>query len=417
MTLPTKPKNILLFLPLLVIFEFLFFNIKFSFLDFGTIYPAIFTIILVGAFGFIRHKKLNKRLLFVTLPLCSGFILATISYIENSPKADYYFVSSLFVLAILGLCSFSFFDKFSTTGNKFLLGTVTSALTLNAIMIIMMFMSSSFQSYYLSILSENNFAAFGGHENALNSMHKLRMTGLSGFASYSVGFAQVIGLFFLSAYYHISKKNIDLLFFTTFFLLIISAIISSRSSVFGIFLWFIFSLFFFGKRFFLSFIYLLPIGVVFMLILTAQMDADDVNFFINWIFDFFINSTESGSLAENISMLNTPFIDAGFYGFSRWFGDLGYDYFRSSDVGFIRVILAGGFGSLFLIALHFGLIGVVFFRGKHSVFLRTLYYFLILYLFIIMFKGAILFDFYAFDFLILMLCWIDQNKKINLDFK
>jgi hypothetical protein len=115
-------------------------------------------------------------------------------------------------------------------------------------------------------------------------------------------------------------------------------------------------------------------------------------------------------------MLETPFWDAGFFGFSRWFGDLGYDYFRSADVGFIRLILAGGIGTLLLVVLHFVLIGVFFFGRKSSAFFRTLYIFLMIYLFAIMFKGAIIFDFFAFDFLVLMLCWVSR-KNGNLVFK
>ena len=104
-------------------------------------------------------------------------------------------------------------------------------------------------------------------------------------------------------------------------------------------------------------------------------------------------------------------MDSGFYGFSRWFGDLGYDYFRSADVGFIRLILAGGFGVLFCVVLHFFLLGLVLFRGRFSAFFRTLYFFIMAYFFIIMFKGAILFDFFAFDFLMLMLGWIGSQTK------
>jgi hypothetical protein len=200
------PNNILSFYFLLGIFSGFFFNIK-LFFNFSTIYPALLTIILTGNITLIKHKKLSKSLLLVILPLFSGLLLATISFLTNLPKADYWFSSALFLLTTVGFYSFSFFDLFSSMGSKFLLKTVVTALILNAIMIIMMFISPNIQNCYLSILSEDNFAVFGGRENALNSMYKLRMIGLSGFASYSVGFMQVIGLFFLSAYYYISQKK------------------------------------------------------------------------------------------------------------------------------------------------------------------------------------------------------------------
>jgi len=242
------PYNIFLFCILLGTLSGFLFNIK-LFFNYSTVYPAILIIILIGNIALIKHKKLSKRLLLIILPLFSGFLLATISFLANSPKADYWFASALFLLTIVGFYSFSFFNLFSSMGSKFLLKTVVTALTLNAIMIITMLISPSLQALYLSILSEDNFAVFGGRENALNSMYKLRMIGLSGFASYSVGFMQVIGLFFLSAYYYISEKKIDLSFFSVCLILLTSAVICSRSSVFGVFLWFIFSLFFFESHF------------------------------------------------------------------------------------------------------------------------------------------------------------------------
>ena len=60
---------------------------------------------------------------------------------------------------------------------------------------IVMFASSNFQFWYLNLLSNEGLAVFGGVDEALDSLYRLRMIGANGFASYSAGFAQAIALF------------------------------------------------------------------------------------------------------------------------------------------------------------------------------------------------------------------------------
>lgn len=388
-----------------------FFNIKFSFLNFSSFYVGIVAIIFLGILGQIRCGKLSSELMAVVAPLYIAVILAIISYLVNFPEADYFLCGAFFILATLGLCSFGFFSLFSEMGGQPLLGAVITALSLNAILMLVMFISPGIQNSYLGILTEDGFALLGGVENALESMHRFRMIGATGFATYSAGFTQTIGLFFLAVYYHVTKKKPDLLFLMVSVLLAVSAVLAARSSFVGIFFWTIFCFIFFRWRFVFifscSFIFL----VIIMVALIALIGAEGADFFTNWLLELFTSGSNSDSLVETIQMLDTPFMDSGFYGFSRWFGDLGYDYFRSADVGYIRLILAGGFGSLFFVILHFLLLGLVFFRGRFSAFFRTLYFFLMAYFFVIMFKGAILFDFFAFDFLMLMLGWIGNQSK------
>jgi hypothetical protein len=394
----------------LVIAAFLF-NAKFSSLNISSLYFGILAIIFFGVCGHIRYKKLSSDLVLVVAPLYIAFILAIVSYSANFPEADYFLCGALLVLASIGLCSFGFFSLFSTMCGQALLVAVISALSLNAILMLLMFISPAIQNSYLSLLTEDSFRLFGGGENALESLLRFRMIGATGFAAYSTGFAQSIGLFFLAVYYYVEKKKLDLLFLLISVLLAVSAVIAARSSFLGIFLWVIFCFIFFRWRFALIFSCSSIFLVIVMVALVALIGAEGANFFTNWLLELFTSGSNSESLAETIQMLDIPFMDSGFFGFSRWFGDLGYDYFRSADVGYIRVILAGGFVSLFLVILHFLLLGLVFFRGRYSVFFRTLYCFLMAYFFAIMFKGAILFDFFAFDFLMLMLGWIGGQTK------
>lgn len=389
------------------------FNIKFQFSNLSSLYFGIASIIFFGISGQIRSKPTSAALMVVVAPLYLAFILATGSYLSNLPDADYFLGAAIFIMASVGLCSFGFFTFFAGKDGKTLLCAVIAVLTVNAILMLMMFISPQIQAVYLNLLAENNFALLGGSDNAIESMHRFRMVGATGFATYSAGFTQTIGLFFLAAYYYVADKKLNLLFLVVAVLLAVSAVLAARSSFLGIFLWTIFCGIFFRRHFVVVFIGLV-ISIVFILLVLITL-AGEVggDFFSNWLLELFTSGTNSESLTETVQMLDTPFMDSGLYGFSRWYGDLGYDYFRSADVGYIRLILAGGFASLSFVVLHFVLLGLLFFRGTNIVFFRTLYCFLMVYIFVIMFKGAILFDFFAFDFLMLMLAWIaNQNKDI-----
>ena len=388
-----------------------FFNPKFNYLAFGCFYPCVIILVLFGISDLTGKERIPGDLVVVIFPLYIAFTLAAVSFVANSSGADYFLVGAFFLMAVVGSFSFGFFNFFSKIDARLLIAAVISAFTLNAALMIVMFISPKFQFEYLNLLSEEGLSNFGGTENALGSMYRFRMIGATGFATYSAGFAQVIGLFFLPVYYKVFKKKPDLLFLLVSLLLMISALLSARSAVLGIFFWIIFCLIFFRLRF----LYIISFSSIFMtvalVVLLAIMDADGADFFIKWILDLFISGTESESFSESIQMFDVPFLDSGFFGFSRWFGDFDYDYFRSTDVGFIRLILAGGFGVLFFVILHFLLMGLLFFRRNLFSFFSALYIFLMVYFFIIMFKGAILFDFFAFDFLMLMLCWISSREE------
>lgn len=390
-----------------------FFNVKLWFLDFGTLYLSAFAIVGFGIVGCINYEKLNRKLAIVVAPLYLAVVTASISIVVNLPDVDYFLVGALFFLATVCLFSFGFFKLFSKVKGQPLLVAVIAALCLNSGLMLLMFISPGAQHSYLAILREEGLELFGGTANALESMHRFRMIGATGFSTYSAGFAQSIGLFFLAVYYYLARRKPDLLFLALALLLAVSAILAARSSFLGIFLWIIFCFIFFRRRFVPVFSYasVLLVIIIYALIVFTSTDSDD--FFSKWLLELFTSGTSSESLAETVQMLDTPFMDSGLYGFSRWYGDLGYDYFRSADVGFIRLILAGGFASLFFVVLHFLMLGFIFFRGTDIVFFRTLYCFLIVYFSAVMFKGAILFDFFAFDFLMLMLAWIaNQNKDI-----
>ena len=405
----SRLRFIFVFCFLVLIFSGFFFNPKFNFIGFGAFYPSVIIVVIFGVLGLAGKERMPATLA-VVAPLYIACALTLISFAVNFPDADYFLVGAIFIMAVVGSCAFGFFNFFSKIDGQPLLAAVVAVFTLNAVLMIVMFISPKFQLGYLNLLSDEGFSNFGGAENALGSMYRLRMIGITGFATYSAGFAQVIGLFFLPVYYKVVEKKPDLLFLIVSMLLMISALLSARSAVLGIFLWFIFCLIFFRLRFLFIFSCSLIFLIIALVALVALMDVDGADYFTKWIFDLFISGTSSESLAENIQMFDVPFLDSGFFGFSRWFGDLGYDYFRSADVGFIRLILAGGFGVLFFVILHFLLMGLFFFRGNSPAFASALYIFLMIYFFIIMLKGAIFFDFYAFDFLMLLLCWVSRNS-------
>jgi len=107
-------------------------------------------------------------------------------------------------------------------------------------------------------------------------------------------------------------------------------------------------------------------------------------------------------------MLNIPYLDSGFLGYSPWYEDLEYYYFRGIDIGFIRIILSGEFGSLVFTIIHFSVLGVLFKINKVPAFFKNTYLFSIAFFSILMFTGAITF---AFNFLMLLIFWIGMQHK------
>lgn len=396
---------------LTLIFFGFFFNPKFVFLGFGAFYPSVVILVILGMVGLVYIEKAPSALFVVIWPIYFALTLAMISLGVNYPDIDYFLVGAFFCMAVVGSISFGFFSLFSRIDGQPLLVSAIAAFTLNAVLMIIMFVSSTFQLWYLNLLTNEGVSIFGGADNALDSLYRFRMIGANGFASYSAGFAQVIGLFFLVIYYKILNKRLDILFLAISILLLISALLSARSAIFGILLWFIFCFTFFRWQFFIIFSYAFIILTFLLVAMVGLMDVEGADYFTKWILDIFFSGADSESLTENIKMLEIPFLDAGLFGFSRWFGDFGDDYFRAADVGFIRLILAGGFTALFLVFMHFLLMGLLFFHKNSCIFFNTLFIFLIFYLVVMMVKGAILFDFFAFDFLLLMLCWFSTQKN------
>jgi hypothetical protein len=413
MNLNSSTHNIFIGL-LTTLWIFLFFNIKF--IAIGTLSIAIGLIVSVGLIHSLVHKKIHIKILLLQAPLFLAIAISLISFVYNKNGSDHYLLFSLFALSTLGLFSFSFFDfcklKF---GIKGILLSVILAFTMNALLVIAMFISPFLQSTYLSTLNTNAYEMMGGQENALGSMYRLRMLGFSGFSSYSSGFCQVMGLFFLSMYFYFFQKKLNLTFVIISAILIVSVILSSRSSLVGVILWLGFCLIHFKKHA-IPVLLQIILAVYFMLwVLIYSLESKASVFFSSWIVDFFRNGFNSGSLSENIDMFNIPFLDSGFLGYSRWHGDLGYDYFRGVDIGFIRIILSGGFGSLVFIIAHFLLLGILFKVDKISNLFTHMYLFSLVFFFVIMFKGAIIFDFFAFDLLMLLIFWMGMQYKHRED--
>ena len=91
-----------------------FFNVKFWFLDFGTLYLSAFAIVGFGIVGCINYEKINRKLAIVVAPLYLAVVTASISIVVNLPDVDYFLVGALFFLATVCLFSFGFFKLFST---------------------------------------------------------------------------------------------------------------------------------------------------------------------------------------------------------------------------------------------------------------------------------------------------------------
>ncbi len=397
----------------LVICIGLFFGINFSFLGVSTLYISTVLIAGLGALQCLKSGVMNVSALLLQVPLALALSISLASFIVNYPDADSFMMLALGAMLVINVFSFSFFELFFNSERSRLLYYIALCFVINALLIIVMFVAPSIQLIYLSYLNEDIYMRFGGVDVALDSMYRLRMVGFSGFASYATGFAQVIGLFVLTIYYRITFKGMDWQFVLFAALLTISVAISSRAAIPGVLLWIIFSAVFFGVRFFVISMVVAAIMASVFVVSSLLLDDASLQFFTAWILDFFVNGIESASLRETIAMFSVDISDVGLLGHSRWYGDLGFDYFRHVDIGFIRILLASGYLGLTFITLHYVCVvmGAVVAEDRRFILLASI--FIMTFALMFLAKGAIIFDFLAFNFVLMALLWVSWPVAVK----
>ncbi|EOD8883355.1 hypothetical protein ACJ5W4_004567, partial [Enterobacter hormaechei] len=155
---------------------------------------------------------------------------------------------------------------------------------------------------------------------------------------------------------------------------------------------------------------ILAIITIFILIV-PMLPVDSRDFFINWATEFFVSGTKTGSLQSNIDMYIYSLKDFSMFGESRWYGD-NNDYFMNTDVGWYR--LAFSIGIVGVIVWCFTIFSVFGFDKVFTSKIRienVISIALLIYILLMMFKGAIVFDSFQSIFIFLIFNYVFNQRE------
>ncbi len=381
------------------------YNVNYDFL-FGipTSYISLAVMLLYSILYSINNKKFPILLISPVIFSLVLFIISIISFSLNHQLVDTYLVRTSFLYFIICLFGFIIYKSVFKNNRLLLLKSIGYAGFINSIFIISMLIIKPFQIFYLSLINQSSFELMKG-DGVLDGAMSLRMIGITGFSAYSTGFVQMLcAICFLLFIFYKNNRNLKLNKNESIVLvlIILSAIISARSSFLGILIFLL--IFFKLSNFKQSFKFImLAITLLIGLIITVVsfVPAEFKDFFINWLTELFVSGTDTGSLQANVNMFIYDFHDFSLIGDSRWFGD-NNDYYMNTDVGWYRVLFSVGYLGLCVWILI--ILSIINWKEILSLKISVeswIILLLVAYVFIMTFKGAILFDSFQSLFILL----------------
>lgn len=394
-----------------VFFLLLLYNVKFIFLfGVGTFYIVFLILLLIQLF--IRPRidvsEIKTLLLLFTLVLV-GVLFSITKNISDFDIEFIRFYIFIFLSVILSPLLYAVFNK-NYPGE--ILKYIGGAVFINALFILIMFVSPSIRDFYLSLLRLEVLDVLGG--DVVNNMLSLRLIGVTGFSAYSTAFTQMFGVIIYYIYINEFRPNkkTSILDYLLIFAVILSAFIAARSSIIGVVILFTIMLcdkvnlkknlvFFASAAFFLS----LTIGVLLLF-----LPPEKATFFETWVFEFFNAGLSSGSVKSNMDMFIYTFSDFSLLGDAK-FSNAHGGYYKETDVGYFRLLFGAGY--LGLIFMFFFIATIV--NPINRKIKRSFYFILILaYIFAYMFKGFVIYD-TRYIFLVLIVVMLSfKNKEKNI---
>jgi hypothetical protein len=277
-----------------------------------------------------------------------------------------------------------------------------------------MLLSKKIQYGYLSLIDLSAFELIGGLD-VLSGPMSLRMVGATGFSAYTTGFTQVLCLMSYVIYinYREPSNKINAKDYFVLILNVVSAIIAARSSFVGVFLvGVIFIRFSFVKNLW-RIICMSLLAFAMLLVIINFMSNSFRDFFSSWVFELFNSGIQTGSLKTNLSMFVYSLSDFSLTGDARWHGD-DNEYYMNTDIGWYRLLFSTGV--LGLIAWCVWVMAIIGFDNLFSLKIRNeniIAFLLLGYIFIMMFKGAILFDNFQSTLIIIVIGSFLRDMRIN----
>ncbi|MDG0796880.1 hypothetical protein [Pectobacterium punjabense] len=398
---------------IVLLLTYLTYSVNYKYLYIPSTYFVVFLFFCFFFFYAVGNNlKINYKA--SSLPLFLAFVFfiwSAFSYVINlNNGADLYMIRTSFIyFLMIFLVPFVVRYFFIRPENILLFFGFVGFI--NAAFIFSMLLVKPFQEFYLSLIGSSAFDLIGGSES-LDGFMSLRMVGITGLSVYSSGFMQMILAISLATYMHFSPKEIRFFHYVMLVLIILSALIAARSSIIGVLFFCVFfmSSFSIKKIVKILCIVLLLLYIAFVSVVSF-LSSELSDFFLKWASEIFLSGTNTGSVKENISMFIYGFNDFSLVGDSRWYGDLD-GYYKGTDVGWYRLFFSVGYLGLIM---WFGLLLSLF---HHSLFSSSRKFFLLswcilLYIIVMMFKGAVLFDAYQAVFVIHSIFFVmKHNEKL-----
>lgn len=412
MTVLREPKTS--FLKIIIILFFIY-NVNYSFipLDIPSTYISFAVILLLCLYSALKTKRIplsNTTATFFCLLL---FAVSLVSYFINAEHADIYMLRTTFIYLLMSLCISPFLRVVFKNNRIVIMKTIGYAGVVNALFILSMLVIKPFQHFYLSLLSQKTFLLIGG-EDAIESLMSLRMIGITGFSAYTTGFVQILCA--ISYIYFMILRDVKIkLRLKDYFILVVifmSALVSAQSSLIGIVLSVGILMFNMNAIKLIKTVLASILAIITIFILIVPMlPVDSRDFFINWATEFFVSGTKTGSLQSNIDMYIYSLKDFSMFGESRWYGD-NNDYFMNTDVGWYR--LAFSIGIVGVIVWCFTIFSVFGFDKVFTSKIRienVISIALLIYILLMMFKGAIVFDSFQSIFIFLIFNYVFNQRE------
>ncbi|MGE6648189.1 hypothetical protein ACQKE0_02840 [Shewanella colwelliana] len=279
---------------------------------------------------------------------------------------------------------------------------------------IVMFVMVAFPSFQKLIL---NLIDTSGIERT-EGVFRFRGVGLTGLATYSMAVTQSFGLFLFHYYWKRNLRKVEFLKSTFMFVaILLSSILSARTSFLFIvalllcyFIIYVFSTDSgFKKK--LSFVfYFMVLSVFLLLLLLGSIDSPVITKMLAWSGEFFISLFSSGNVSTDSTdalkgLFFIPKENTILFGDGQYLSSLG-EYYMSTDVGYLRVVLYGGIiGSLSFYAIFIYLFYILMINSYriYGLLFTIPLFFYSLCVFVVNFKGSIFFDgFIAFKLVALV---------------
>lgn len=389
-----------------ILMVFFIYNINFKGLPPSFIVSSVF--ISVMAFFYLFYNYSMPKSLLKPIVCFLFFVASALFSVMANGSVEYFLFGVIlgifFIISVAPYALLSYFKHREIEIIKFII----YAGLINALFLIGMFLFSDFKLFYISLLSKIDLLEVKG-QDAIDSLYSMRLIGLTGSATYGMAVIQMVMSMVFVFYIHETRKSFGFYNYFVLFLFVFSAIISGRTAFIGLFFLFLLIFFLNKKIEVVRFLLLLCLAAILFFVLAKYFLSESFyDFFENWIYQFFSRDQRVDSLDENIGMLNLfKLSDFSLFGDLKWHADESRTtYYMSTDIGWYRFMFAfGASGLLFFLLYLFS-----FVRFSLKVNAASLTVLLVnVFLMVVMFKGAILFDFYMVYFMLAIVFFFSNN--------